>query len=215
MRAPGGVNAGKGGGEQVGARERGKRVVLTIGHSNHPPALFLQFLEAHGVELVADVRSRPCSRHVPHFNREALSVLLKGRGVGYLFLGDRLGGMPDDERFYDEEGRVLYDRLAASDGFRQGMEELRAVAAEVRVAVMCGEENPAGCHRNLLVGRVLAGEGWKVMHIRGDGGLEAASQGGAVSSAGQGELFPMEKEEGWRSIRSVSPERRRRRSSGD
>ena len=37
---------------------------------------------------------------------------------------------------------------------------------------MCSEEDPAVCHRHLLVGRVLAGEGLTLRHIRGDGRLQ-------------------------------------------
>jgi uncharacterized protein (DUF488 family) len=34
-------------------------VIHTIGHSNHPPEKFLGLLHSHGIEVVADVRSRP------------------------------------------------------------------------------------------------------------------------------------------------------------
>jgi hypothetical protein len=37
---------------------------------------------------------------------------------------------------------------------------------------MCAEEDPEGCHRRLLVGRVLGDDGVDVVHIRGDGRLE-------------------------------------------
>ena len=38
--------------------------------------------------------------------------------------------------------------------------------------MLCAEENPAHCHRRLLVARVLFEEGARVLHIRGDGRLQ-------------------------------------------
>jgi hypothetical protein len=38
--------------------------LFTIGHSNHPYERFLELLRAHGVEAIADVRSRPFSLNV-------------------------------------------------------------------------------------------------------------------------------------------------------
>ena len=35
--------------------------------------------------------------------------------------------------------------------------------------MLCAEEDPTGCHRRLLVARVLAGQGVAVTHIRGNG----------------------------------------------
>ena len=48
-------------------------LVLTVGHSTHPLAIFLALLQRHGVTAVADVRSAPYSRFNPQFNRETLA----------------------------------------------------------------------------------------------------------------------------------------------
>lgn len=40
-------------------------MILTLGHSNHPLARYVELLQAQGVTAVADVRSQPYSRHVP------------------------------------------------------------------------------------------------------------------------------------------------------
>ena len=191
----------------------GGHMVFTVGHSSHSPEDFLRLLSSNGVEILIDVRSRPYSRHVPQFNREPLRVFLEARGISYRYMGDRLGGMPEDAGMYDEDGRVLYSELARTAGFASGIEELRALARDGRVALMCGEENPYGCHRFLLVGRVLAREGMEIVHIRGDGRLERAGAGEAAAPGGQMEMFLAEEEE-WKSTRSVLPADRRRSSSG-
>ncbi len=61
--------------------------LYTVGHSNHAIEHFLALLRRHGVETVADVRSRPYSRFVPHFGKERLARVLEDAGLGYLFLG--------------------------------------------------------------------------------------------------------------------------------
>jgi len=51
--------------------------IHTIGHSNHTVENLFALSRKHAIEVV-DVRSQPYSRHVPHFNREALARVLQG-----------------------------------------------------------------------------------------------------------------------------------------
>ncbi len=146
--------------------------VLTVGHSNHAPDAFIKLLIRHGVDEVADVRSAPYSRYAPHFNHDALPGLLGDVGIGYLFLGGELGGRPADRACYDADGRVMYDRVAETDGFDDGIRRIIRNAGERRIALMCSEKEPLECHRTLLVARSLAGRGVAVAHILADGRLE-------------------------------------------
>lgn len=146
-------------------------MLFSIGHSNHSLEHFLELLNSHEIEIVADVRSNPRSRWA-QFNRAALERALVADGRGYLFLGEHLGGRPDGAGYYDADGSVRYDVVAQDEGFRQALAPLIATASDRRVAIMCGEESPARCHRRLLLGRVLASEGVEVRHIRGDGNVE-------------------------------------------
>ena len=68
--------------------------LFTIGHSNHPVERFPELLRRHEIAAVADVRSRPYSRFVPHFSKERLHRILEEEGIGYLYLGRELGGKP-------------------------------------------------------------------------------------------------------------------------
>jgi uncharacterized protein (DUF488 family) len=78
------------------------------------------------------------------------------------------------------------------------------------VAVLCAEENPAGCHRRLLVSRVLAERGVvMVQHIRGDGRLQTE---GELQDA-QLSLFDGTEEPAWKSIPSVLLKKRQSSSS--
>ena len=185
--------------------------VLTIGHSNHPMETFLGLLETFEVQVVVDVRSSPYATYATHFSKGVLEAPLRERGVRYLFLGQALGGRPEGARFYDDEGFVLYGRIAASPAFQQGIERVLRGAREFRVALLCSEEDPTECHRRLLLGRVLRDRGVRVLHIRGDGRAQSQEEVAADEefgkTKGQLTLFDMQEPAPWRSTRSVSPRR--------
>ena len=137
--------------------------VLTIGHSNHSLSDFTALLQAHNVTTVADVRTSPHSRYTPHFNHAALRDSLETVGIDYAFLGGELGGRPADRSCYDKAGRVLYERVAETDAFDDGIRAVMHLAEQGCVALMCSEKEPLDCHRTLLVA---------VRHILADGGIE-------------------------------------------
>ena len=145
--------------------------ILSIGHSNHSLEGFLTLLSKHRVSAVADVRSAPYSRFRPHFNRDVLAASLKPHGIDYVFLGRELGGRPDDPECY-EGGRVDYERVARTSGFRDGIARVIGGSIRHRIALMCAEKEPLDCHRTLLVARALDEAGVAVAHILADGDLE-------------------------------------------
>lgn len=153
--------------------------------------------------MLVDVRSWPHSRYVEWADRATLPKVAGSADAKYLFLGDRLGGRPDDGSFYDGEGHVLYGRVAATESFRSGVARLRQGVERCRVAIMCSEENPQSCHRRLLVAKVMLDEGCAVTHIRGDGTSEA--EPGPIDLSADS-LFD-EEERLWRPSRSVSRKR--------
>ena len=182
--------------------------IFTIGHSNHPLEKFLGLLRAHSVEVLMDIRSHPYSRYAPHFNVQTLKAAVTGTGIQYLFLGKELGGRPKGEGFYDADGYVLYSRVAESPLFLEGISRLETGIQQYRVAIMCSEENPVGCHRRLLVGRVLTARGTTVYHLRGNGRVQteaelAAEEMSRNSGDDQLALFGSQGANAWKSIRSV------------
>jgi uncharacterized protein (DUF488 family) len=166
-------------------------------------------LKGHGIEVLVDTRSRPYSRHAPHFNTRELRVTLSGDGIGYLFLGRELGGWPEAEEFYDGEGRVDYALVARSQPFLDGIHRLKREIQVRRIALLCCEEDPAGCHRRLLVGWALSERGIVVRHIRGDGSVQIEGE----AAGGQPVLFPEAEVSSRKSIRSASRKKRRPSSS--
>jgi uncharacterized protein (DUF488 family) len=180
----------------------GERRIWTVGHSKHELPVLVDLLRGPGIEVVADIRSQPFSRYNPQFNRKSLEQALPAAGIEYVFLGAELGGRPPEPEFYDADGHVRYGAVAATERFNSGIERLLAGAARHRVAILCSEEDPAHCHRRLLVGRVLTGRGISVAHIRGDGHIVGEAELGAAASSGQGVLFA-EEDHGWRSVRPI------------
>jgi uncharacterized protein (DUF488 family) len=183
--------------------------VYTIGHSAHSFEEFLRLLSEKRIEVVVDTRSAPYSKFAPQFDRESIQRDLAQSGIKYLFLGAELGGRPKNAAYYDERGHVLYSRITKDAAFISGVERLERGIAGFRIALMCGEEDPAHCHRRLLVGRVLAERGHEVLHIRGDGRVESdadvAAESGKSLVNEQPALFAELDEDQWRSTASVSP----------
>lgn len=182
--------------------------IFSIGHSNHSLDRFIELLKLHSIAAVLDTRSYPVSRFAPHFNRPVLEKALPRHAIRYVFRGDELGGRPRGEEYYDEEGHVLYSRVAEARFFLDAIDRLdRGVRRkERRIALLCSEENPEHCHRRLLVGRVLEDRGVHMIHIRGDGQLEAEQPRNFGRTAGQPQqlgLFEQPEVSEWRSTRSV------------
>jgi uncharacterized protein (DUF488 family) len=191
--------------------------IYTIGHSSHTAEHFVGLLKQHRIEVLVDTRSAPYSQYSPQFDREALRDLVAAAGMKYLFLGDVVGGRPRDEAHYDEHGRARYGKMGKDENFLQTIARIEHGAAEFRVALMCSEEDPAHCHRRLLVGRVLMEHGTQLMHIRGSGDVQAEervalSYGKALVEM-QPALFAEMDEDKWRSSASVLPKNQQPSSS--
>ena len=145
--------------------------IFSIGHSNHSIDKFLSLLENSEINMVVDVRSAPFSRMFPQFNQETLKDSLSNASIGYLFLGDQIGGRSNDPDDY-LDGQVLYKALANKETFKTGIERLKEGSAKYRIALMCSEKEPLDCHRTLLVSQALASNEIVVGHIHADGTVE-------------------------------------------
>ena len=70
------------------------------------------------------MRSRPYSRFVPHFGKERLARVLADEGLGYLFLGQELGGKPAQDD--PPQARLDYQARMREPAFQRGIETLLA-----------------------------------------------------------------------------------------
>jgi uncharacterized protein (DUF488 family) len=146
--------------------------IYTVGHSTRSFDELESALAAHGIVTLADVRSFPMSRRLPHFNREALEQELPKRGIDYVWMKE-LGGRR--KKILDHSPNLAlrndsfrnYADYMMTDDFAQGIERLLESAAQGKTAYMCAERVYFHCHR-MLISDYLTAHGHTVLHIDDD-----------------------------------------------
>ena len=128
--------------------------IFTIGYGGRKFAGFIALLQQHGVSLVVDVRRFPRSK-APEFEKESLEAKLPQVGIGYIWMGDTLGGFR----------RGGYPRYMESDDYRDGIGKLLELAEQGNLVLMCKERSDAVCHRRYIV-ETLAGKGVKTIPLK-------------------------------------------------
>ncbi len=142
--------------------------IYAIGHSTRALEDFVEILKAHGITLLADIRTVPRSRHNPQFSRESLEQELPRRGIQYRHIRE-LGGLrharPDSINTGWENASFRgYADYMQTPEFEAALGGLIELAGHERVAIMCAEGNPFRCHRS-LVADALTVRGVSVLHI--------------------------------------------------
>jgi 3-methyladenine DNA glycosylase/8-oxoguanine DNA glycosylase len=146
---------------------RGARI-YTIGHATRTRDELVALLRAAHVSVLADIRTIPRSRHNPQFNRDSLRGALRARSLRYVHLAG-LGGLrrarkdSTNEAWRNASFRGFADYMQTED-FETALEELHALSATGRVALMCAEAVPWRCHRS-LVADALTARGAHVEHL--------------------------------------------------
>lgn len=149
--------------------------MYTIAYATKPLEIYLAQLKAHGVTVVADIRSVPYSRVFHDYHREALQAALREVGIRYVYLGEELGPRSQNPDHYDETGQVQFDRLMQAPLFHRGIQRLfDGLGKGFTIALTCACKDPAICHRSLLVGWSLRHQhDCELQHILHDGSLES------------------------------------------
>lgn len=140
-------------------------ILHTIGHSNLSIEDLVHVLKDHGVSYIVDVRSSPRSYRFPHFDRPELTAALEQADIGYLYMGDRLGGKPQqssDEKEW-KQGKLnphLVSDLSRSDHWTKGIRTLASLLQErdgkqQAGCLLCSEGDANSCHRLLIAFDVL------------------------------------------------------------
>ncbi|WP_454885342.1 DUF488 domain-containing protein [Sphingomonas oryzagri] len=127
--------------------------IFTIGYEGVSQSDLVGALQNAGVELLADIRAVPLSRR-PGFSKNVLAAGLREAGIDYI--GMKALGTPPEGREaarkhdHDRLAKVYAGQLELPEALQQ-MAQLRALAAERLIALLCFERDPAGCHRSLLI----------------------------------------------------------------
>jgi len=128
--------------------------IFTVGHSTLPIDRFIDLLKTYGIELLADIRTVPRSRHNPQFNSDALPDALRRQGIEYAALPG-LGGLRRPRKdspnmgWRNESFRGYADYMQ-TPAFTAALAELVRLSRTRRVAIMCAEAVPWRCHRSLV-----------------------------------------------------------------
>tara|TARA_Y100000589_G_C27119347_1_gene615697 strand:- start:551 stop:1102 length:552 start_codon:yes stop_codon:yes gene_type:complete len=147
----------------------GDTTLYSIGHGNKEIEKFIDELKSFEIKYLLDIRSKPYSKWNPQFNQVALEIELKNNGITYVFVGDNLGGLPQDRSCYDQDGKVVYDWIKEKDFFKKGLKRLTtANEKNINLAIMCSESKPEECHRSKLIGQELLKKEISLKHIVAD-----------------------------------------------
>ena len=150
-----------------------KTPLYSIGHGNRSAEELLELLQVYEIKYRVDVRSAPYSKYNPHFNKKALEAFLKGNGITYVFMGDTLGGRPEDRTCYTDD-KVDYEKIKTKEFYKEGIGRLKtAYEKEIPLAMMCSESKPQDCHRSKLIGETLTENKIPLAHIDEKGALKS------------------------------------------
>lgn len=163
--------------------------IYTIGYGARSVEQLLAVLKAQQIAFVIDVRSAPYSRYKPEFNKEALQREIQTHQIRYTYMGDTLGGRPNDPDCYTDD-KVDYDKVRQKEFYQQGIRRVQqAFTQQLRVVLLCSEGKPEICHRSKLIGETLTELGIPVLHIDENDRLLDQAAVIARLTAGQLSLF--------------------------
>lgn len=154
--------------------------VYTIGHSTRTIEEFVALLRAGQVSRVVDVRTIPRSRTNPQYNLDRLPDELAEYQIGHRYIA-QLGGLrgktadipPQVNALWRNKSFHNYADYALTPTFREGLDELFAMAEAERCAIMCAEAVWWRCHRRIIADYLLA-EGRSVFHLLSPARVEPA-----------------------------------------
>ncbi|MBT9100100.1 DUF488 domain-containing protein [Methylovulum psychrotolerans] len=139
--------------------------IYTIGYGKRTIDEFIGILLEYDIKFLIDVRSYPYSKYKPDFSRELLKITLKSSGIKYVFMGNTLGGRPEDGSCYTDD-KVDYEKTKTKSFYKEGIARLKtAWEKQLTVALMCSEGKPHECHRTKLISETLCKLGISTLHI--------------------------------------------------
>jgi uncharacterized protein (DUF488 family) len=133
--------------------------LYTIGHSTRSIEEFMAIMLQHAIATLVDIRTIPHSRRHPQFGQERLRASLEAAEIEYLHMKG-LGGLRKPAKssinaaWRNASFRGYADYMQTPE-FARCIDELAAVAARARTAIMCAEAVPWRCHRSLVADALL------------------------------------------------------------
>lgn len=130
--------------------------LATIGYENDTQGAVIDRLKQAGVEVLVDVRAVAASRRAG-FSKSLLAASLKDAGIDYLHfrqLGTPKPGREAARKGRIDEMRAIFEDHLAEPGAQLELAKATALAKEKKVALLCYEADPCGCHRSIVAARI-------------------------------------------------------------
>ena len=130
--------------------------LATIGYETDTQAGMIGRLKAADVELVVDVRAVASSRKAG-FSKTLLGNSLKAEGIDYLHLQPL--GTPKPGREAARAGRIdemhrIFNAHLEEPAAQLALAQATGLARERRIALLCYEDDPNCCHRQIVAQRI-------------------------------------------------------------
>jgi uncharacterized protein (DUF488 family) len=137
-------------------KETGMNKLATIGYETDTQGGMINRLKAAEVELVVDVRAVASSRKAG-FSKTLLGNSLKAEGIDYLHL--RPLGTPKPGREAARAGRIdemrrIFDAHLEEPEAQLALAQATELASQKRIALLCYEDDPNCCHRQIVAQRI-------------------------------------------------------------
>lgn len=132
--------------------------LATIGYETDTQNGLIQRLKAADVELVVDVRAVASSRKAG-FSKTLLGDSLKAEGVGYLHLrplGTPKAGRDAARAGRTDEMRQIFNAHLEEPEAQLALAQATELAKDKRIALLCYEDDPNCCHRQIVADRIRA-----------------------------------------------------------
>src|SRR4051812_26549712 len=142
--------------------------LATIGYESAPQARVIETLKAAGVEVLIDVRAVAASRRAG-FSKGLLSASLEDAGIRYVHLREL--GTPKPGRIAARAGRTAEMRRIFEDHLAEPAAQLQLaqaieIASSKTAALLCYEADHRGCHRSIVVERMLEAAPFEVENLQ-------------------------------------------------
>jgi uncharacterized protein (DUF488 family) len=130
--------------------------LATIGYETDTQSGMIERLKAAEIELVVDVRAVASSRKAG-FSKTLLANSLKAQGVDYLHLQPL--GTPKPGREAARAGRIdemhrIFNAHLEEPAAQLALAQATELAQQKRVALLCYEDDPNCCHRQIVAQRI-------------------------------------------------------------
>ncbi len=139
--------------------------LTTIGYAHATQDALIAALREAKVEFLADIRALPLSRRAG-FSKNSLKAAVEEAGIAYAHFKHL--GTPKEGRDAARKGdyatlrRVYEGQLELPEALAQ-MAEIKTLAAEKRICLLCYCGEAEKCHRSLLIEHAF--EGSEVLHL--------------------------------------------------